>query len=243
MNIADAERAATPRRNLALRNQQEFGGASQRATGACMVCSVLARAAAAAMLLGGVLTACSPAPQTPASSQHPLSDLQPAAAAATPAAVSPTTVQIEPENGTYRVPILINNALTLKFTIGSDASDVTIPADVMMTLVRTGKITKDDYIGERTYQLADGSTVPSSVFRIKSLKVGDRELHDVEASVTNINGDLLLGQSFLSRLTSWSMDNQRHVLVLYAPGAQPTAPPRAPVQIASATSRRPWTNT
>jgi hypothetical protein len=70
------------------------------------------------------------------------------------------------------------------------------------------------FLGKRTYRLADGSTVPSQTFRIKSLKVGDKVLESVTGSIAPVEGSLLLGQSFLSRFKSWSIDNQRHLLVL-----------------------------
>ena len=69
-------------------------------------------------------------------------------------------------------------------------------------------------LGQQIYRLADGSTVPSQTFRIRALKIGDKEIKDVVGSVAGVEGSLLLGQSFLSRFRSWSIDNQRHVLVL-----------------------------
>ena len=127
-----------------------------------------------------------------------------------------TEVPLEAEGGTYVVPVSINDTIVLKFTIDSGASDVSIPADVASTLIRSGTITRDDFIGQRTYTLADGTQVPSPVFRIRTLKVGTLVLHDVTASVADPKGALLLGQSFLSRLSTWSIDNQRHALLLKA---------------------------
>jgi predicted aspartyl protease len=49
---------------------------------------------------------------------------------------------------------------------------------------------------------------------IKSLKVGDRAVTNVRASITDLNGPLLLGQSFLSKFKYWSQDNAAHELVL-----------------------------
>ena len=118
------------------------------------------------------------------------------------------------EGGTYVVPVLINDAITLKFVVDSGAADVSIPADVVMTLMRTDTINDADFIGKQTYKLADGSTTPSTTFRIRSLKVGDRVLENVTGSVAPVAGGLLLGQSFLSRFNSWSVNNARHVLVL-----------------------------
>ena len=116
--------------------------------------------------------------------------------------------------GALLVPVTINNALRLNFTIDSGATDVTIPADVVSTLIRTVTLREDDFLGERTYRLADGSTVPSQTFRIRVLKVGDREIENVMGSVADVKGSLLLGQSFLKQFRSWSINNDRQVLTL-----------------------------
>jgi len=118
------------------------------------------------------------------------------------------------DGGTFKVPVTINGQLTLKFVVDSGAADVSIPADVVLTLLRTGTITDADFLGEQTYQLADGSTVPSRQFVIRSLKVGDRTLGSVTGSIAPVEGSLLLGQSFLRRFKSWSIDNQREALIL-----------------------------
>ena len=125
-----------------------------------------------------------------------------------------SAIPMKREGGTYIVPVLINNAITLDFTVDSGASDVTIPEDVVSTLIRTGTIRDTDFIGEQIYTLADGSKVKSKTFRIRSLKVGDRLLENVTGSVASTKGSLLLGQSFLGRFKSWSIDNSRHVLLL-----------------------------
>jgi clan AA aspartic protease (TIGR02281 family) len=118
------------------------------------------------------------------------------------------------EGGVYKVPVLINNAITLKFVVDSGAADVSIPADVVLTLIRAETITQSDFIGAQTYTLADGSTTSSRTFRIRSLRVGDIVLLNVLGSVADTNGDLLLGQSFLGRFKSWSIDNTSHTLIL-----------------------------
>jgi uncharacterized protein len=116
--------------------------------------------------------------------------------------------------GTFLVPVTINEQITLKFVLDSGAADVSIPADVVLTLMRTGSLTESDFLGNQTYKLADGSTTPSQTFKIRSLRVGDRVLNDVVGSIAPVEGALLLGQSFLSRFHSWSIDNAKHALVL-----------------------------
>ena len=112
------------------------------------------------------------------------------------------------------VPVRVDNDITLNFTIDSGAADVSIPADVVLTLLRTKTLTETEFLGKQTYRLADGSTVSSEIFRIRVPEVGGREIENVIGSVASVRAVPLLGQSFLSRFKSWSIDNQRHVLVL-----------------------------
>jgi clan AA aspartic protease (TIGR02281 family) len=126
----------------------------------------------------------------------------------------PDEVRMVDDGGTFEVPVVLNGVITLDFIIDSGASDVSIPADVALTLVRTGTLQVGDFLGNQTYTLADGSTVPSPTFIIRSLKVGDVEIRNVHASVSHVNGSLLLGESFLKRCNSWSIDNRRGVLLL-----------------------------
>ena len=124
------------------------------------------------------------------------------------------SVRMKKERGTYVLPVLINNAITLDFVLDSGAADVTVPADVFRTLVRTGSIKDSDITGKQTYVLADGSKLQSFTFTIRSLKVGDKVVENVRGSVAATEGSLLLGQSFLERFDSWSIDNTNHELLL-----------------------------
>ena len=173
----------------------------------------LTRLVGAAALGGCALALASCLPSTPpaAANTPPAAT---AAAAAAPTGPVEIDVPLEADHGTFRVPVLINNTLSVKATLDSGASDVVIPAAVAEELARGGTIADSDYIGDRTYELADGSTVPSKVFNIRSLKVGALELTNVRAALGGRGSSLLLGQSFLSRLEHWSIDNRRHVLVL-----------------------------
>jgi predicted aspartyl protease len=142
--------------------------------------------------------------------------LQPAtgSAAASPVATGHSETALHNDGGTFTVPVLINGVIPLEFMVDSGAAEVSIPADVVMTLMRTGTIGPDDFLGKRTYVMADGSTVPSQAFRIRSLRVGNREVRNATAGVAPVKGSPLLGQSFLRQFGSWSIDNRRGVLVL-----------------------------
>jgi predicted aspartyl protease len=114
----------------------------------------------------------------------------------------------------YELPVRINGVLTLKFTLDTRASEVNIPANVALTLLRTGAMTQSDFLPGKFYQLADGSILKSSRFTIRELDIGGIKISQVPASIGPANGLLLLGQSFLRRLKSWSLDNKRHVLII-----------------------------
>ncbi len=141
----------------------------------------------------------------------------------------PTTaeeIQLRKQGGTYSVPVRINDALTLEFVLDTGAADVSIPTDVVMTLLRTGTVATGDFVGNATYVLADGSKLPSLRFLVRKLKVGQHVINNVAASVAPVAGTPLLGQSFLSRLPPWAIDYSRAALVFNAPSssAQPTTP-------------------
>jgi clan AA aspartic protease (TIGR02281 family) len=131
-----------------------------------------------------------------------------------PSAQAREIIPIEARDGAYVVPVLINGVLTENFIIDSGSADVSIPVDVASALQRLGAISPADLIGSKTYILADGSRVPSATYRIASLKIGDLVMQNVTVRIAPEKSHFLLGQSFLSRLKSWSMDNARLALII-----------------------------
>ncbi len=135
------------------------------------------------------------------------------------------SIQLRQEGGTYLVPVRINGAITLDFLIDTGASEVTIPADVFLTLLRTHTVGENDFLGTGRFVLADGSERASKRFRLREVRVGNHTLSNVVANVAPVQSEYpLLGQSFLSKLSSWSIDNDRGVLIL-SDQVAPTSPP------------------
>lgn len=197
----------------------------------------LLRVIALVVSLQAVAVACTKREETPttaqATSTAPSLPAPPAIATGTAIA---TEVPVVPDGGTFTVPVSINDTIVLRFTIDSGASDVSIPADVVSTLFRAGTVTREDFLGTQTYVLADGTEMPSTQFRIRNLKVGTLVLHDVVGSVAPPKGSLLLGQSFLSRLASWSFDNRRQILALKAAPGQAELASTGPMEPAGSAS-------
>lgn len=128
----------------------------------------------------------------------------------------------DPEGDLYRVEVRINRVLTIPFILDSGASDVVLPRDVFKTLQRSGTIRQSDFIGAGTATLADGSKHPSEAYILHDVQVGNQVLHDIEAQVTPETGDPLLGQAFLKKLPTWSIDNTQPALII---GRVQNAPP------------------
>src|SRR5215470_13180372 len=85
-------------------------------------------------------------------------------------AATSNEVRLEKQGGTYTVPVLINRAITLRFVLDSGASEVLIPADVFLTLVRTGTVSESDFLDSKIYSLADGSKLKGARFVIRELR-------------------------------------------------------------------------
>jgi len=147
-----------------------------------------------------------------------------AGAAPTPP-TSSAAIPMKKDGGVYVVPVSLNGIVTVDCIVDSGASDVNIPADVLRKLVRAGAVQPSDMRGVEEYTLADGSTERGRTFIIRSLKVGGIVVTNVLASVGGDDSSALLGQSFLERFRSWSLDNMRHALMLNGP------PAGAPVQV------------
>ncbi len=124
------------------------------------------------------------------------------------------SVNLIQEDGVQKIPLQINGTITLKFTVDSGASDVVIPKDVFLTLIRAGTIKGGDFLPGKTYELADGSTVKSDRFVIRSLIIGGVTITDVEACIGGLKAQLLLGQSFLSKFKEWKIDNTKSQILL-----------------------------
>ncbi len=124
-------------------------------------------------------------------------------------------VNLKMSGGVFSVPVELNGVLKIDFIFDSGASEVSISPDVAMTLVRTGTIKSQDWLPGKYYQFADGSIAKSARFKLKSIKIGNTIVNNVECSISNsIEAPMLLGQSVLGRFGKYTFDNQKKILIL-----------------------------
>jgi hypothetical protein len=126
----------------------------------------------------------------------------------------PANIRLVDHHGTLLAPVLLDGKVPLLLAVDSGDSFVTIPPGLAIMLTRTGVLKKADILGLGRVTLGDGSTVPVIGFKIRRLQVGNLVLTDVTGTFSQGPGELLLGQSVLSRFKSWSIDNSDHLLTL-----------------------------
>jgi len=92
--------------------------------------------------------------------------------------------------------------------------------------LRGWNVMPTDFLDQKTYRLADGSTVPSQTFRIRSLKVGNKVIENVNGSVASVKGTLLLVRVFFNPSAMARSDvapDSRSALIVGAISAARTA--------------------
>jgi aspartyl protease family protein len=101
------------------------------------------------------------------------------------------------DNNQLVVDAVINNNALGRFIVDTGASIVVISKEIAGRL----GLPEDDIGQEIEIEMADGTTVNARPVILKSVKVGDAEVEDVEAAVLENNvvggADGLLGMSFL----------------------------------------------
>jgi clan AA aspartic protease (TIGR02281 family) len=131
-----------------------------------------------------------------------------------PRSAAGETIPLQRDRGAFHVVGRVNGAVSVNFVLDTGASDVLIPQEVADALTRSGALGRDDFIGTQTYQLADGSRVKSRRIVLRELTVGGQSVRNVVASIGPARSPALLGQTFLSKFPSWTLDNERQVLEL-----------------------------
>jgi clan AA aspartic protease (TIGR02281 family) len=124
------------------------------------------------------------------------------------------TVTLGRHGGVLMVPALLNGGVSADFVVDSGASDVVIPETVLEGLRKAGKFSDADFTGTQRVKIANGAIVKARTFTLRSLSVNNRVVTNLHASVAPAGATPLLGQTFLQRFASWSIDNERQVLVL-----------------------------
>lgn len=118
------------------------------------------------------------------------------------------------KGGVFAVPVSLNGGAPYSFIIDSGASDVSVPPEIVDALFKSSLLADEDFTGDSSYTLADGSRIESKTFVLRTIEIGGVEIRNVRASVAPAGAPALLGQSFLARIRSWHINNAEGTLYL-----------------------------
>jgi len=125
-----------------------------------------------------------------------------------------TIIKMHKNGGIYEIPIEING-VEMSFIFDTGASIISISTVEVGFLYKQGKITEDDFLGTANFTNANGEISEGTIINLKTVKIGDFILYNVEASVVpNLKAPLLLGQTALSRFAKVSIDYGNEELIL-----------------------------
>jgi aspartyl protease family protein len=131
----------------------------------------------------------------------------------TATASSKTVIKMHEENGVRYVPMKVNGQ-ELNFIFDTGASSICISTLEAAILVKNGLLTKKDVIGQQGFIDATGGFSTGTKINLKTISIGDRVLHNIEATIIeNPNAECLLGQTALSRFGKYTIDNQNRKII------------------------------
>jgi aspartyl protease family protein len=120
-----------------------------------------------------------------------------------------TVVKMEKVNGVLQIPVEVDG-VKMYFIFDTGAGMVSISATEAGFLYKQGTLTDDDILGTANFIDANGNISEGTVINLKTVKVGNRMLTNIQASVVhNMKAPLLLGQSVLEEFGKISIDNKK----------------------------------
>lgn len=121
-----------------------------------------------------------------------------------------TFVKMSEENGVYKIPVEINGS-NMNFIFDTGASIISISATEAMFLYKQGTLKEEDFIGNVNFQDATGAISEGTIIKLKTVKIGNKVLKDVEASIVHNNtAPLLFGQSALAKFGKVSINYDKN---------------------------------
>jgi len=118
------------------------------------------------------------------------------------------------EGGGIEAPCIINNFLT-NFIFNKETEGFNISLAAAVDLLSKGYISKTDFLGDIEEALGGGTIANNAVFVIKTLRIGENNINDVEATVNYTQEiDIKIGDQILSKFGSYTIDEEKSQIIL-----------------------------
>ncbi len=123
---------------------------------------------------------------------------------------SRNTIKMEKQNGVYMIPVDING-VPMHFIFDTGASLISISATEAIFLYKQGKLTSEDILGTSNFIDANGDVSEGTIIVLKEVRIGNKLLTNVQASVVNnMEAPILMGQSALEKFGKISIDYEKN---------------------------------
>lgn len=120
-----------------------------------------------------------------------------------------TIIKMEKINGVFQIPVEVDG-VQMYFIFDTGASIISISETEANFLWKQGKLTENDIKGTASFSDANGDISEGTIIVLRTVKIGDRVLKNIDASVVhNLNAPLLFGQSALGKFGKISIDNNK----------------------------------
>lgn len=122
-------------------------------------------------------------------------------------------LKMETQNGVKFVWIEING-IRLRFIFDTGASSICISPSEAIVLYRQGTLRKEDILDKEYFQDATGKISEGTKVNLRTVKIGNKTLENIEATVVdNDNAPLLLGQSVFENFGKIEIDNENGQII------------------------------
>ncbi len=103
----------------------------------------------------------------------------------------------------------------MSFVFDTGASLISISNVEANFLLKQGRLSKEDILGEVNFSDANGDISVGTIINLREVTLGNRVLKNVQASVVdNSVAPLLFGQSALAQFGKVSIDYKRQLLII-----------------------------
>lgn len=125
-----------------------------------------------------------------------------------------TIVTMRQDGGVYYVPVEINQ-VPMEFIFDTGASSISISEVEALYLFKNGKLSQEDVKGTAQFSDANGDISEGTIIVLKTVKIGNKTLSNVEANVVhNLQAPLLFGQTAMQRFGKISIDYNKATITL-----------------------------
>ena len=133
------------------------------------------------------------------------------------------SIQINPEDNVVNIAPSQNKSIILPCIVNEYTMDITLDeqdrglifsVEKALELLKNGAISKNDFSGDADQILADGSILDKSVFIVAEIRLADKSIFDVEATVSQkAKVPVSMGESILKKFGAYTLDKDKKQLI------------------------------